>query len=256
METYQHLSKNTTLIFLTYIATAKRNGIANDTIQNTLVRVILWHDVLHGLSQEGKDALATRLNTTLVDDIQYKAGGNTIPDKLRRILSRGEFEYVPDDQALTTLLTIAMEESVLPSPVPTMRKSRKPITRFKAFAFTAFYNYQIPSAIKLEPQNGDHIVPFATRVPASMHVNICRLGNLQLITEEANKRRGTKPITDAWIATNNLRYQEYPSGAEYAQMCVNSELRNEAVFIRMCERREQLYMRLMLRTLGVAAHTA
>jgi hypothetical protein len=159
-----------------------------------------------------------------------------------------------------------MEESVLPSPVPTKPKStpsstskkrkaakkRLSPTRFMAFAYTAFYNYQIPSAIKLEPQNGDHIVPFSTRIPASMRVNICRLGNLQLITEEVNKRRGTKPITDAWIESNSLRYQHYPTGAEYTQMCVNSELTNEAVFVEMCERREQMYMNLMLRTLGVA----
>lgn len=251
MEKYQHLPKNTTLLLLTYIATAKRMGISNETIQTTLLRVILWHDVLQGLTQEGRETLSARMNSAIVDDIQYKSGGNIIPDKLRRIKERGEFEYVPDNRALTSLLAIAMEECTIPSPTPVQRKSRKPLTRFKAFAFTAFYNYQIPSALKREPQNGDHIVPFKTRIPSSMNVNICRLGNLQLITEEVNKCRGTKPITDEWIEANNLRYQHYPSGADYARMCVKLELTNEKAFVDMCVRREQMYMNLMLRTLGV-----
>jgi len=240
---YHKLPKNTIALFLTYIATAKQRGQTHDAIVDSLTRIILWHDILQTLSEEHRE----QLGTTIGDDLQYKNGGGIVPEKLRHMKERGEFEYLPSNEMIGNLLKLALNECIESAPMINARKSRKPLTRFKAIAFTAFYNYQIPSAMKLQPQNADHIVPFKTKLPATTSINLCRLGNLQLITETINKRRGTRPITDDWIEENNLRYQHYPTGEEYARMCERNTMISASAFVRMCERREQLYIQLIMR---------
>ena len=118
-------------------------------------------------------------------------------------------------------------------------KTRKPLKWFEALALTAFYNQQIPSTTKLSTHQIDHIVPFSVR--KNLSVDICRLGNKQLIPETINASRKVKPITDKWVTDNKLMYQHYPTGQEYVQIYDGTTLHPDS-FNSMCERREQMYI--------------
>ena len=107
----------------------------------------------------------------------------------------------------------------------------------EALALTAFYNQQIPSATKLLKHQIDHIVPFSVR---NDQVDICRLGNKQLIPETINASRKANPITDKWVTDHKLLYQQYPTDEEYKQI-YDGRLHVEP-FNAMCERRERIYM--------------
>jgi hypothetical protein len=76
---------------------------------------------------------------------------------------------------------------------------------------------------------------------------VCRAGNLQLIPQEVNLRRGDKPITDKWVEENGLRYQHYPSGAEYATIVIDKVLVSADAFNAMCQRRELLLKQHIVR---------
>jgi hypothetical protein len=90
-------------------------------------------------------------------------------------------------------------------------------------------------------------------------IDICRLGNLQLIPGTINEERGTNPITDAWVAEKGLLYQHYPSETDYSHICTMKRatgkgnhknkvvLQNIPAFNQMCEKREELYLKCIKR---------
>lgn len=126
--------------------------------------------------------------------------------------------------------------------------TRKRTSRVKALALSAFFNFQIPSHRKLEMQDIDHIIPYSTKRRHT--VDVCRLGNLQLIPSTINRVRQTKPITDRWVKDNDLLYQCYPNQAEYESICSDGVLMDADAFNEMCERREQLYVKQIARLFG------
>jgi len=121
---------------------------------------------------------------------------------------------------------------------------RKKTKWIDAVALSAFYNQQVPSTTKELPHEIDHIVPFSIR--KLNNVDICRLGNKQIIPSKINASRKTKPITDKWISENMLMYQHYPNEKEYESI-VNDKI-NEELFNLMCERRENQYIEHIIKS--------
>ncbi len=192
-------------------------------------RMVVFHDLL--ARYEHKDRYS--------DPLAYVYGGGYIKAMAKKLAEHKRFDSMPsvDD-------VVALFRELLRDREPAAK--RKPIDRVKALAYSAFYNYGIPSHRKAEPHDVDHIVPFKTE--GKEEVDICRLGNLQLIPASVNRSRGRKPITDKWVAENDLIYQHYPSGQQYETICSGkllSERYNE-----MCERREELYIRNLQRMLS------
>ncbi len=240
MGKYRNVPKNGLVTILSYIYVTPelptRDHIA------ILLRVILYHELMKEMDKPQRALFGE-------DILEYRDGQNTIPDKIRRIREMRGFQHVPTMDEIRTLLTAVYERSIEPS---VARTSRKPITRFKALALSAFFNLQIPAHLKNVPQNKDHIVPFSSKpAVATMEYDICRLGNLQLISEDINKRRGTKPITDAWVGEQGLLYQQYPSEAEYNGIMRGGMLENVDAFNAMCSRREALYLDMIMNTLSL-----
>jgi hypothetical protein len=230
---FKSLNKNNLLIFLVFLYMSERTYEQN---LNELIRVALYHELMCELDKDEKGRFAG-------DIMEYKAGGRTIPDKVRKIRETRAFEHVPSVEEIRRLLGAVYTSMIAEGPV----EKRKEVKRFKAIAFSAFFNYQIPSHKKSEPQNKDHIIPYSTRKWADA-IDICRLGNMQLIAEKPNKTRGKKAITSAWIDEYNLHYEMYPSEEEYAAIVNKKEKKINAVaYVAMCERREALYLSLIMK---------
>jgi hypothetical protein len=174
-----------------------------------------------------------------VDPLEYHAGGNYMKQQIKKIRETSSFDSIPsvEDVMLLWKEVVVFETGY--------SSKRKATSRAKALAFSAFYGYQIPSRRKAELNDIDHIVPFSTKKRDT--IDVCRLGNLQLIPSSINQKRGVKPITDEWIRENDLSYQHYPSSEEYNQICGKGGVLSDVFFGEMCERREELYRKQIQR---------
>jgi hypothetical protein len=167
------------------------------------------------------------------DIFWYSAGGKILTNGLFKNIKSRTFQMPTiTDKCIRDSLYMIIQKNVH------YTKTRKPIKWFEALALTAFYNQQIPSNTKLLTHQIDHIVPFSFQTQGS--VDICRLGNKQLIPDSINSSRRIKPITDKWVSENKLLYQQYPSGEEYEKI-YNGKLQREP-YNAMCERRENMYI--------------
>jgi len=225
MKSFYPASKKNSVILMALFLIHNRER----DVRSEFRRLVVFHDLL--AKYEHKERY--------YDPLKYVHGGSWMKATARKLAEQRSFDSTPtvDD-------VVALFRELLRDREPAAK--RKPIDRVKALAYSAFYNYGIPSHRKAEPHDVDHIVPFKTE--GKEEVDICRLGNLQLIPASVNRSRGRKPITDKWVAENDLIYQHYPSGQQYETICsgkLNSERYNE-----MCQRREELYIRNLQRMLS------
>lgn len=201
-------------------------------VRSEFRRLVVFHDLL-GVSKHKKE---------YSDPLNCSSLGM---EKMKGIAKKLE-EHKRFDSMPTVEDVVGLYRELLGDREPA--EKRKPMNRIKALALSAFYNYGIPSHRKSEPHDVDHIVPFTTKDKSE--VDICRLGNLQLIPLSVNRSRGRKPITDKWIEENDLMYQHYPSGEEYAGICQDGRIGSSERYNEMCERREELYVRNLHRLLS------
>ena len=187
-------------------------------------KALLYHTILMKLYDDKE------LDPTMrsQDIFWYQHHGLEIHKQIKR--KAFKLPEIPDKRIQEELFKL-VQKHIHPT------KSRKKNHAMEALALTAFYNQQIPSATKLLTHQIDHIVPFSVR---NDQVDICRLGNKQLIPESINASRKANPITDKWVTDHKLLYQQYPTGEEYKQI-YDGRLHIEP-FNAMCERRERIYI--------------
>jgi len=238
---YLKVPKNVAILLIVYVIDAVTHSIDLKVIQSNLSRVILYHELLSTY----KDKEDLRELSLPMDVLRYEAGGNFIPDEVKKIQTIHSFEVVPTKEHLESLLTARIQDDLEESVEKTKRRA---LTKMQAIALSIFYGTQIPSIKMKDPQNKDHIIPNSISCTLGAY-DIHRLGNLQLISETLNKSRGAKPITDAWIEEKGLIYQFYPKEAEYAGICDHKIIKDLAAYNAMCERREKKYKDLILATL-------
>ena len=223
---YPSLHKNVAILLSLY-------SIFNKTkdIRSEMRRLCVFHDLMS--NNKNKDIVYSE------DPLQYHHGGAWMPQQIKKLKEKKTFDSIPSVDDVLSLLRDRLKDDDKHS------IKRKPVTMVKALSFSAFYGYQIPSHRKSEPHDMDHIVPFSTKDKDT--VDICRLGNLQLIPLSINKTRGTKPIYDEWIVENDLSYQKYPTQAEYEKICDSKRLISSSKYNEMCEKREELYIKQLRR---------
>ena len=169
----------------------------------------------------------------MYDILSGRPGGHETPKLLK---------MVKDHQPLEVTYTREKTKEILLSSItikPT--EDRKALTTLEMVALTAFFQQNVPEKVKSLQQNVDHIVPFSF----DGDYDKCRLGNKQIIPASINKARGVKPITTKWIRDNDLTHQYYPSEEEYAAVC-QGEVVNEDAYNTMCEKREKMYVDIIL----------
>ena len=213
-------------------------GWADNGFHAYLRRVCAYHDLVEDLAK--KEDHERFLRKDALSKLQGKFAHNTIRD----LSTTGAFSTEPTLEDLSELSQVLIRQDIqLP------QKSRKnwKTNTLKMMSMTAFFNYRVPSMQKQVTNAVDHIVPFSQRHPASLQVDICRLGNLTVIPSKINTERSVKPISDEWVKKNGFKYQEYPSEADYHGMVVAGRLENDAAFTDMCERRERMYVEDLLR---------
>jgi len=165
-----------------------------------------------------------------------------MPQQIKKMKEKKTFDSIPSVDDVLAIIRDRLRDDDMNTKHSI---KRKPITMVKALSFSAFYGYQIPSHRKSEIHDIDHIIPFSTKDKDT--IDICRLGNLQLIPSSINQSRGNKPIVDQWINDHNLVYQHYPSQAEYEQICVSKHIVSVSLYNEMCTRREELYIKQLRR---------
>lgn len=203
----------------------------------TVRRILVYHELVHDLPSDD-----SREQFVVLDPLRVGAAGVFSKRYLNSLKEKQTFERIP-----TLEETIAMVKHILISDTH-YTSTRKRTSRVKAIALSAFFNFQIPSHRKLETQDIDHIIPYSTKRRHT--IDVCRLGNLQLIPSTINRVRQTKPITDRWVLDNDLKYQCYPTQGEYEAICSDAVVMDADAFNEMCERREELYLKQISRLLG------
>jgi len=219
------LHKNVAILLCMYTILNKEKDVRSE-----LRRLCTFHDLLR--EEKNKDKYA-------INPLEYHAGGTWIPQQIKRLKDKKTFENIPTVEDVIILARHQLQSDDKHS------VKRKPVNRIKALAFSAFYGYQIPSHRKSEVHDIDHIIPFSTK--GKDEIDICRLGNLQLIPSYINQTRGTKPIHNSWIEEHDLGYQHYPSQEEYAHICNLKQLTSIDAYEEMCLKREELYIKQIQR---------
>ena len=229
---FHTLKKNHTIMCVLYLI---HHQFTSQEKKQYIHKAILYHNILSELYTDVSIIPKYRL----LDTFWRNSTGGTFSFKL---LFKSIIDQTFQMPILRTVDIKEMLHKVLEQNIHCI-KTRKPIKWFEAVALSAFYNQQVPSTTKLLTHQIDHIVPFSVRKNAL--VDICRLGNKQLIPESINAARKIKPITDKWVSDNKLLYQQYPTGEEYAQIYDGTNLHVE-LFNSMCIRREELYIEHIL----------
>ena len=194
--------------------------------QTDIHRALIYHNLLTEMYTEATIPLEDKEK----DIFWYMTSGT---DRLYQKIVKREYSMaIIPNISIRTLLHDVMKIR------PSIQDTRKKSTWLDALALSAFYNQQIPAMIKEKSHDIDHIIPFSVRKQS--HVDVCRLGNKQLIPTHINAARKTKPITDAWIIENKLIYQHYPSESEYTQ--IYDGTLHPVAFNSMCEKRETHYI--------------
>lgn len=214
---YPSLNKNVAILLCLYSILNKGQDIRSE-----MRRLCVFHDLMVNKNDK---------NVT-TDPLAYHHGGTWMKQQIKKMKEKKTFDSIPSVDDVLAIIRDRLRED------DSNKNKRKPITMVKALAFSAFYGYQIPSHRKSEPHDIDHIIPFSTKGKDT--IDICRLGNLQLIPSSINQSRGNKPIVDQWINEHDLVYQHYPSQAEYEQICVSKHIVSASLYNEMCSTREEL----------------
>lgn len=168
------------------------------------------------------------------DVLSGRPGGHETPKLLKMIKERQTLDVTYTREKIREILLL----SIIINPT----EDRKVLNLLEMFALTAFFQQNVPEKVKLLPHEVDHIVPFSF----DGDYDKCRLGNKQMISKDINRKRGVKPITKQWILMNDLTHQYYPSEEEYAVVCQGKVVNSDA-YNAMCEKREKMYMDIILR---------
>jgi hypothetical protein len=237
---FRKLSGNSCIQLIVYVIDALDHGIPLKTIEDSVRRVMLYHIALSAIPKEIKDAG----KDLAIDSIRYEAGGTFIPNQLKNIKASHRLECVPTDANIRTVLQLMVKSDIVPCLHEEKPRSRKSLSRAKALALSAFMIIHVPAAILDNQFNKDHIVPWSSKWTEA--IDIDRLGNFVLIPEVINKARGKKPITDAWIQENALKYMEYPTEPRYKQVFVGG-LVNRKAYDDLCNVREAIYIEAIMK---------
>ena len=224
---YPSLNKNVAILLCFYAILNKGQDIHSE-----MKRLCAFHDLM-----VNKNDKNDKNDTT--DPLAYHHGGTWMPQQIKKMKEKKTFDSIPTIDDVLSIIRDRLRDD------DSNKHKRKPITMVKALAFSAFYGYQIPSHRKSEPHDIDHIIPFSTKGKET--IDICRLGNLQLIPSSINQSRGNKPIYDQWINEHDLVYQHYPSQAEYEQICVSKHIVSASLYNEMCSTREELCIKQLRR---------
>jgi hypothetical protein len=212
-----------------------KNSESTDKKEELIHQCLLYHVCLLDLYTDKTVPLVERNK----DIFWYIYKGSSDKERIHKSVIKGTYPVNKlTDEDMRSILKKMIEKNI------SVNSSRKKTTWIDAIALSAFYNQQVPSMTKELSHEIDHIVPFSLR--KSVKIDICRLGNKQIIPSKINAVRKIKPITDKWISENKLMYQNYPNEQEYANI-INDDI-NEELFNSMCERREHQYIEHIIKS--------
>jgi hypothetical protein len=224
---YKRMGKHQTILYMLLVM---KNPTATD-LKGIMKRGIVYHEYVKRCN-----ALTVSI---IGDDLFYHKGGSDCKANYLHVVKHGRMIEVPCDAAIMDVMKIVHAQH-------TFTWKRKPSSPVVTMVLSAFFFHVVPSGKKKDPHQIDHIVPFSCR--GDEQVDICRLGNLQLIPTKLNKTRGTKPITDAWIQKSGLMYQHYPTEEDYAKV-YNGKAIDVDRFNAMCSERERYYESWLIQSL-------
>ena len=241
--THRKFSGNQCVLLMTYVFNALDHNVEASVIEDVIKRVMLYHLILTTLSKDVKEKHAHNI---VIDSIRYEAGGSFMPTQLQKIKLSCNLEYVPTDTDIRKALEIMIAHDISED-VCENKPKRRQLSKAKALALSAFCSTAVPINFLDKKHNNDHIVPYSYKW-VDCDIDINRLGNYVLIDERINKARGKKPITDAWVEENNLKYMEYPTESVYNQIAHDGIIHKSA-YDTLCTKREKIYVEAIMKLL-------
>lgn len=115
-----------------------------------------------------------------------------------------------------------------------------------------YYNQYVPLDLVNATKNIEHIVPWSiSRWTEGKELDLDRLGNIVLIDEQTNKKRGNKPLTPQFIDEHKLYYYNYPSQEDYNNLGITNDniMKNSTAYKKLCDEREEKYITSILKCL-------
>lgn len=212
----------------------------DDAFHTYLRRVCVYHDLMNDLVDQHEQKLTFQKKDALSNQ-----KGKFAHNVVRELHETGLFATEPDEEDVSQLMKILLQQDV--SHLQKSRKNHNSNT-LKMVCITSFFNYRVPSMWKQEKNAKDHVVPYSSRY--RLTVDICRLGNINVIPSRINSARGDSPITNEWVRKNGFKYQEYPDEHEYNQIVSLGRLEDDMAYHEMCDRRERMYFDDLLRMCG------
>jgi hypothetical protein len=224
---YKRMGKYQTILYMLLVF---NNPTATD-LKSIMKRGLVYHEYVKRCEK------LTSYITYM--DVFYHKGGSECRANYLTVVQSGCMRVPSDNNIMQVMKIVHSQHTVTPK--------RKPSSTITTIMLSAFFFHVVPSGKKKDAHQIDHIVPFSCR--GDEQVDICRLGNLQLIPTKLNKARGTKPITDAWIHKHGLMYQHYPTEEDYAKV-YNGKTIDVDRFNAMCSERESYYESWLIQSLN------
>lgn len=232
------LHKNGIIILLTYLY-YNYNIINTDNINKKIKKILLYHFLTACIDiKEDKNKYVE------YDSIKYVASGKHIPTKIKEIRDKNQL-IIPTDLQLRELLEYINKNNI--SEVIKSKKSRKNINDFKKICLASYFNIMVPNSLLKDQKALDHIIPYSFTWDGELDIN--RLGNLMLINDIVNKKKGNKSISDEFIRENNLYYYNYPTNSEFNTICFNNKIINNNLYNIMCNNREKIFFDILINNL-------
>lgn len=226
---HRRMNKRQTIMYMLFVL--KNPSLSSAEIKGVIKRGVVYHEYVKQCE--------TKSARIIEKDIFFHKGGAESRADHLSVVKTGKIE-VPSDADIMEVMSIVHSQLSISA-------KRKPVSPITTMMLSAFFYNVVPAGKKKDTHQIDHIVPFSCR--GDEQVDICRLGNLQLIPTKLNKTRGTKPITDAWIHKNGLMYQHYPTEEEYSKV-YNGKAIDVDHFNAMCSKRERYYESWLIQSLN------
>lgn len=221
-----------------YICWLFRNysKLSDSLFKKKALLILVYHELCALLKDKESKA-----RFSIFDVLTYNSGGAYINTLCHSIIKKDiDEKYVPTKERVQEVLCILRDQHINECECE-QKPTRIKANKFIMIVLSLYFNDTVPLNLLNITKNLDHIIPYSVKWQG--HLDINRLGNLILIDDDTNKKKGTKIIDKNFCNEHKLHYYNYPEDFEvklilsHDRKCVIRNFKYNEV----CKRRELMY---------------
>lgn len=194
----------------------------------------------------------TKPQFAVFDILAYQGGGQYNRSLSQSIFRKDiEEKYFPTKERLKQILDVLRNENIVACEYSSKR-TRSKANKFTMLVLSLYYNDTVPINLLDINKSLDHIIPYSAQWDGVLDIN--RLGNLVLIDDTTNKKKGKTIIDERFIHENKLYYYNYPQDVEIKLILTHDRtfIQSNVKYNEVCNRRELLYFDTIINTISNA----